>query len=823
MTSVSFIADESDAGSSDTITDQGKCNVVEVVQENMTVECEVSDINDYKKMESISLSLGILDQDIKDEATELAVRFQLRFDDASTSKATLTVLKKDEDVIVEESVIEAAVADEKETLADDIVEKERGEVEYAMDSEAVAENTEGLIMEEPPDEDDTQDRFETRPAMLTSTPYVKKQQENPINDNTLSRISDISKISLPGNDRPPVVHIASLTIGSKPIIVEHSSMIISVEDSEGNFSKDISLTKKDEVGKETMPRPKEEITEEIITRAQRKALLHSELLYKTAAIGDEEHGENLSASEKATREYMKAKTAVLDKELADIKSSREKQNVKKLRSTVQAKEKARMKEKESELTMIRRMRENSLRTLENEEKRKAKRYKSVESELQNVREIRRSLSQSPTKLTRHQSAPYGIYFMEDSDRTTLNSSVEQELAEIKKVRPVSREFNDDVFEEDSEIQSKRRAEVEKELDMVRQTRISRSFDENNNATDSQKKRDLEAELEMVKESRHSIDSDIEDSIMKYWETKQNELDRELELVRQSRLSMSLDGPQDASDISEEKKAKLENELEMVRKSRETIDDIDADSSIEKYWEMRRVENANDFEIVRQSRLSVSLGNLDDISAQNEARKLELDIELDMVRRSRVDAASQEIDDSIVEAVHKRNQEIDEELQMVRRSRSETVYIPPQFTDHSREEFLKEIEELRGLRERGESFIDQRRQRLALEEARRAEMDEELERVKLFRQNSVLEPEVRDIQHEIETEEELHGVRRLRRTKSLGSLPSITGDGLDEKRRKAWVFGGVNVLPFREVSIDIDEREKSKAARKKQSTMKYSNV
>ena len=817
MTSVSFISDESDASSSDIITDQVKCNVVEVVQENMTVECEVSDFNDYKKMESISLSFGILDQDKRDETKELAVKFQLRFDDASTSTATLTVLEKDEDVMVEECINEATVADKEDTLGADIVENARDELEY--DGEAMVENTE-VVIAEPPDEDDTQDRFETSPAMLTSTPYVKKQQENPINGNALSRISDISKISLPGNDRPPVVHIASLTIESKPLIVEHSSMIISVEDS---FGKDISLIKKDEVGKENMPRPKEEITEEIITKAQRKALLHSELLFKTAAIGDDEHGENLSASEKATREYMKAKTAELDRELAEIKCSREKQNVKKLRSAVQAKEKARMKEKESELSMIRRMRENSLRALENEENRKAKRYKSVESELENVREIRRSLSQSPTKLTRHQSAPYGINVIEDFDRTTLSSSVEQELAEIKKVRPVSREFNDDVFEEDSEIQSKRRAEVDKELDMVRQTRISRSFDENNNTADSQKKRDLEAELEMVRESRQSVDSDVEDSIMKYWETKQNELDRELQLVRQSRLSMSLDGGQNASDISEEKKAKLEDELEMVRKSRETIDDIDADSSIEKYWEMRRVENATDFEIVRQSRLSVSLGNLDDISKQSEARKLELDIELDMVRRSRVDTASQEIDDSIVEALQKRNQEIDEELQMVRRSRSETVYIPPQFTDHSREEFLKEIEELRGLRERGESFIDQRRERLALEEARRAEMDEELERVKLFRQNSVLEPEVRDIQHEIETEEELHGVRRLRRTKSLSSLPSITGDGLDDKRRKAWIFGGVNVLPFREVSIDIDEREKSKATRKKKATMKYSNV
>lgn len=106
----------------------------------------------------------------------------------------------------------------------------------------------------------------------------------------------------------------------------------------------------------------------------------------------------------------------------------------------------------------------------------------------------------------------------------------------------------------------------------------------------------------------------------------------------------------------------------------------------------------------------------------------------------------------------------------------------------------------------DDHLAERRARRASEKERADKLQRELEDVRIARQSATFNPEAKDYQSL--NERDLGAVRKLRRTKSLGSLPQFTGDNLRE-RNISWVFGGVNILPYREVAIKLEELSGSK--------------
>ncbi|XP_065069079.1 uncharacterized protein LOC135694323 isoform X2 [Rhopilema esculentum] len=293
-------------------------------------------------------------------------------------------------------------------------------------------------------------------------------------------------------------------------------------------------------------------------------------------------------------------------------------------------------------------------------------------------------------------------------------------------------------------------------------------------------------------------------------TRRSEIDSELEMVRELRRSMSFDSESndyDDSSTDERNSVKckrLEEELEMINRSMRSAS-FDYSYRYESSLQQRKHEIEMELNIIREKPDGVAC---DDIDTKYKTLVYNWGHSLPQEPKE---------DDGIVKAMKEKPSDIERELKMVRQVRESAGYTPTKSKNDKGNEVNKEIGEIRRIRAEGDfaDVLEERRARCNSVSERQAE----LERVRATRQRLVYSsgrPEARRPMSL--TDDELGDVRRLKRTKSLGSLAELNGIGLDStSSRRSWVFGGVNVLPYREVAIDVDAKplKDSKSKEKKQ--------
>ena len=368
---------------------------------------------------------------------------------------------------------------------------------------------------------------------------------------------------------------------------------------------------------------------------------------------------------------------------------------------------------------------------------------------------------------------------------------------------------------------KRRTELETELSNVRKMRekFSIKCSQQKRNTDSHQTQERASELRLLR-------------IMRGNSLKEMEIEEKENLKRKK-----------SSDIAAE--------LENVRRIRASFrspegDDFNQYSAIEEVEILKAGDLSGD--VVSPSYLDPGVFRKNKEDFQQRTIRSVTDEELDMVRsmRSKLSSGDEEnavFEDSSQEISNMEGRHevtamkfpekardveapfpsITSELDWIRYCRPHAECSPQKpETDTSSIDSSK-IEEIRHLRE-GHSpgeLMAERRVRAEFDKRRADELEEELTNVRSARRSLSQRPFSQSDNYS--SRSDLDDVRKLKRTSSLGGIPEFTGEGPTTGRRsKAWVFGGVNILPHREVVINIDENKGKGASHreKQQGSEKY---
>ena len=437
----------------------------------------------------------------------------------------------------------------------------------------------------------------------------------------------------------------------------------------------------------------------------------------------------------------------IEKELANVRKLRKEINAKKHIESKQISQRMFEQGRKRELQLVRKMRENSLRELEMEEKAQRRGFKSseAENEVAKIIDARKKAVESNVIGPR---TGYEGSFSKDLPRTPVLNTEMKRRGVYRSLSSYS-DSSDEIFivaDSNSDTSSTRRSEIDSELEMVRELRRSMSFDSESNDYD-----------DSSTDERNSV--------------KCKRLEGELEMISQSMRSASFDYSYRYESSLQQRKHEIEMELNIIREKQDGVacDDIDTKykTPVDKWGQSLPVERKED--------------------------------------------------DDIVNAMKEKPSDIEREITMVRQVRESAGYTHTKSKYCKGNEVNKEIGEIRRIRAEGDfvDVLEERRARCNSASERQAE----LERVRATRQRLVYSSGRSEARRPMSlTDGELGDVRKLRRTKSLGSLAELTGIGLDStSSRRSWVFGGVNVLPYREVAIDVDAKplKDSKSKEKKQ--------
>ena len=367
---------------------------------------------------------------------------------------------------------------------------------------------------------------------------------------------------------------------------------------------------------------------------------------------------------------------------------------------------------------------------------------------------------------------------------------------------------------------KRRSELERELSNVRKVR------EKFSSKHSQEKRNAESyqiqgrasELRLIRKMRENSLKEMEmEEKEKLKKKKRSDMAAELENVRKIRANFH--GPEEGDDVNQ---SSAVDEVEILKVG-------DATGRRNLSGELARSG-------ARSGAFSPSYLDTDAFHKNREefnerTIRSVTDEELDMVRNVRskmsfedeeaavFEASSEEISNS--EGRHETTKKFPEngrdneapfpsissELNWIRYCRSHVDCSPQKLDTDSSSIHRNKIEEIRHLRARNtpDELMAERRDKAAIDKRRADELEKELISIRSARRNLFQRPSSQGDNYS--SKSDLDDLRKLRRTSSLGSLPEFTGEGTTTGRRsKAWVFGGVNILPHREVVINIGENK-----------------
>ena len=359
---------------------------------------------------------------------------------------------------------------------------------------------------------------------------------------------------------------------------------------------------------------------------------------------------------------------------------------------------------------------------------------------------------------------------------TQRSLVERELSNVWKIRG---KFNAKMFTEKCKAENLQRQEKDSELRLIRKMRENSL-----------------KEMEMEEKEKNRRD-------------KQSKITSELENVR--RLRRDFSGPEDENAIycsvregikspviSEPGEDVAGNTEFGVVLPSSIHDEVFYQSQAESRPAKARSVTEEELAMVRNIRSNMTFEEDENVfykDSSKEIAELEYHLELAKNMASNADVAEEHVPGKDAKT---------KELEWIRHYRSHAEMSPHRLDINHAAEDDKGISEVRNLRAgySPDALMAERRARSASERLKAEELERELMSIRKTRQSEIYSPESKG--NKSSSESDLEEVRRLKRTRSLGSLPAFIGKSSEEKKRnKPWIFGGVNILPYREVAINID--------------------
>ena len=348
---------------------------------------------------------------------------------------------------------------------------------------------------------------------------------------------------------------------------------------------------------------------------------------------------------------------------------------------------------------------------------------------------------------------------------------------------------------------------EKKLSTVRRVRetLSSAMLAEKRKKEGLKKQMRNSEIRLIRKMRENSlkEMEWEDKEKLKKEKRESGIDSELEIVRKLRRNFT--GPNDQGEIQDSARSN-EKTLNLILtddglSGAEIGSPMRHNFTMQDDYEMSAEERngrsaaEQGLEMVRNVRSSMTFTEEDgDVFREDEREDfVQLDYQLEPAKQEGAKLNCAEA------------QERARELEIIRYYRANAEF-SPQKVNTSITNDDKEIAKIRDIRGsfNSENLLAERRARAASERKKAYEREKELMDVRKTRQNIVYSLSPRH-SHSSD-KKELSDVRELRRTRSLGSLPSFTGESIDDTRkRRTWVFGGVNILPYREVAIDVKEQ------------------
>ena len=355
---------------------------------------------------------------------------------------------------------------------------------------------------------------------------------------------------------------------------------------------------------------------------------------------------------------------------------------------------------------------------------------------------------------------------------------------------------------------------------------------------TKKQSELDAELSNVRKIREKFASKPFREKRSSERLQQQEKASELRLVRRMREnSLKEMEMMERENLKARKQAIVSEEFENVRRIRSIFSgqecDIGKEDSMKKGAKDFNFGRLDGFKVgaVKDaitprplSKTATGAFSQDATELNKKVARSVTNEELDMIRNIRMNMSFEDEDIAVFEDPNKNVVDLEHRLEMAKRlaenpddleacpmtaSVSDWVRyyrshaeFTPQKLDSGREVMKNDAaDEVRQIRENyaSDEVMAERRRRAASEKVKSSELEKELSSVRSTRQNMFYSPSSRS--DNVHTDTDLEDVRRLRRTKSLGSHPAFTGESFGiEQKSKPLIFGGVNILPYREVAI-----------------------
>lgn len=366
---------------------------------------------------------------------------------------------------------------------------------------------------------------------------------------------------------------------------------------------------------------------------------------------------------------------------------------------------------------------------------------------------------------------------------------------------------------------------------------------------TKKQSELDAELSSVRKMREKFASKPLTEKRKSERLQQQEKASELRLVRKMREnSLKEIEMMERENLKAREQSIVSEEFENVRRIRsifsEQEDDVGSQDSTEKEVKEFNSGTLDGFKVGAKngviaprplSMTTTGLFSQERTGLNKKVTKSVTDEELDMIRNIRMNMTFEDEDTAVFEDPNKNVIDLEHHLEMAKtfaenpddletcpltasvsdwvqyyRSHAE---FSSQKLDSSREAMKNNaFEEIRQIRENhaSDELLAERQRRAAAEKMKASELEKELSLVRSTRKKTSYSPSSRC--SNIHTDNDLEDVRKLRRTKSLGSHPAFTGENFRiEQKPKPLLFGGVNVLPYRVVAIsNIDSSRDTSA-------------
>ena len=345
---------------------------------------------------------------------------------------------------------------------------------------------------------------------------------------------------------------------------------------------------------------------------------------------------------------------------------------------------------------------------------------------------------------------------------------------------------------------KRKSELEAELSNVRKMRqdfANRMFKEKR-SIDSLQRQEKASELRLVRKMRENSLKEIQmEEKEKLKVDKRSEIAAELEDVRRIRKNFSGLAEDEFENYSLEGKTSILEANQLAGVEGDMLD------SVIKSGAVSPLQKSSDiFQHCRDTLPPI-------------ATRTVTDDELDLVRGIRSKMRSEDEEDVVFEDSSMESADVEQslvvenplartELDWVRYHRSHAEVSPQKLEASFANLEDRRLEEIRHIRKScsPDELMAERRARAESEKQRLNELEKELANVRYMRQKTLCSIDLKG--SNVSSGNDLEDVRELRRTKSLGSLPAFRGESTEYgQKSKTWVFGGVNILPHREVVIN----------------------